>query len=239
MRKPLIKLPVVMAMIGVLAALSAAAKGQIFLGPAGSVPVNGNVDWSAGANGAGFTEVDFNDPARSGYDFTISNTVAGKDNKADWRCPPFSLGAAAGGARPITFSFSYKLADPVADGNNIQVELRFFNSSGDYIGGGPASIGARTGDSAMTGYRQHTINDILTPPGALTADIWITANVFQPWVSGAARFGDFSVTTVARSVRFKMMAAAAVLPGLCALTLLSTHIWRRNAGQRGVAPGRP
>ncbi len=71
----------------------------------------------------------------------ISNTVAGKENKADWRCPPFSLGPAAGGARPITFSFAYKLSDPVAGKENIHVMLRFWDSTGtNYVEDGQSRL---------------------------------------------------------------------------------------------------
>jgi len=82
------------------------------------------------AYGAATVSIDSSDrPANGSYDLVISNTVAGADNKADWRSQPFSLGSAAGGARPVTFSFAYKLADNVATGNNILVQLRFFDST--------------------------------------------------------------------------------------------------------------
>jgi hypothetical protein len=45
----------------------------------------------------------------------------------------FSLGPAAGGARPLTFSFAYKLENPVAAKNNIIVLLRFYDSTGAKI----------------------------------------------------------------------------------------------------------
>ena len=158
--------------------------------------------------------------------------MLGNEKGADWRCLPFSLGPAAGGARPITFSFAYKLSDPVAAGNNIHVQLRFFDSTGtNFIGERVIPVGARTSDSAMTDYRTLVINGILAPHKARTADIWVDANIFEPWVSGTAHFDDFSVTTLPRSLRFKMMVGVAVLLGICILTLLLVQLWRRrNAG---------
>src|SRR5882724_11305538 len=81
----------------------ASGKERIYLGPENSGAASGGANWLTGANGAGFTSVDFDDAATGGFDFTLSNSVAGPDNNADWRCPPFSLGPAAGGARPIVF----------------------------------------------------------------------------------------------------------------------------------------
>lgn len=208
----------------------ALAKEQIFLGPANSGAASGGANWLTGANGAGYTAIDFDDAARDGFDFTISNTVAGKENNADWRCPPFSLGAAAGGARPITFSFAYKFPDKVAKGNNVHVQLRFFDSTGtNFISEIVLPIGAHTGDSNMSDYKTRTLENVIVPRKARTADIWIDANIFEPWVSGTGRFGDFSVTTVPRSLLFKAGVIASVLIGICVVTLLLTYLWRRRA----------
>jgi hypothetical protein len=216
---------------------TASGKEQIFLGPPDSGAASAGASWFTGANGGGYTSVDFNDPTTNGgYDLTLSNTVAGAENNASWRCPNFSLGPAAGGARPITFSFAYKLENPVAAKNNILVLLRFFDSTGtNFIGQRVIQVGVRTGDSGMTSYRTITITGILTPPKARTADIWIDANDFEPWVSGTARFADFSVTTEPRSLLFKMGVGTAVLLGIGALTLLLIQLWRRRAVRNRVA----
>ncbi len=210
----------------------ASGKEQIFLGPAESGTWSGSEKWPNGMYGAASTSYDFDDHSKGFCAFVISNTVAGKENTADWRCLPFSLGPAAGGARPITFSFAYKLSDRVAAKNNILVQLRFFDSTGtNFIGQQIIPVGARTSDSAMTDYRTLTINSIRAPTRARTADIWVDANIFEPWVSGTAHFDDFSVTTLPRSLRFKMMVGVAVLLGICILTLLLVQLWRRrNAG---------
>jgi hypothetical protein len=94
----------------------------------------------------------------------------------------------------------------------------------------------------MTSYRTLTMNDIMVPPKARTIDIAIGANqnANEPWASGVARFDDFSVTTVPRSLLFKMGVGTAILLGLGALTALLIQFWRRRAGRNPVAaPGHP
>ena len=184
--------------------------------------------------------VDFNDPASNGgCDFVVSNSVAGPENDASWRCPAFSLGPAAGGARPITFSFAYKLENPVAAKNNILVTLRFFDSTGvKFIDQRTIRVGAHTSDSAMTDYRTITISDILAPPAARTADVLIDANSFEPWVSGTGRVDNISVTTDPRSLLFKLGVGMAVLCAIGTLTALLIQLWRRRAKHnRGSVPG--
>ena len=219
----------------------ASGKEQIFLGPAESGTWSGSEKWPNGMYGAASTSYDFDDHSKGFCAFVISNTVAGKENTADWRCLPFSLGPAAGGARPITFSFAYKLSDPVAAGNNIHVQLRFFDSTGtNFISERVVPVGARTGDSTMTSYRTITMTGILAPKKARTADICIDANIFEPWVSGTARFDVFSVTTVPRSLLFKAGVGTAVLLAVGALTVLLIQLWRQRAGRNRVpATGHP
>ena len=225
-----------------IATITASGKEQIFLGPPDSDASSAGANWFSGVNGGGSVSVDFNDPATTGgCDFTLSNTVAGKENNASWRCPNFSLGPATGGARPITFSFAYKLENPVTAGNNIVVVLRFFDSTGtNYISQRTIQVGAHTSDSAMTSYRTITIPGILAPPKARTADVWIDANDFDPWVSGTGRFDNISVTTTPRSLLFKAGVGAAILLAVGALTVLLIQLWRRRAGRNPVAaPGLP
>jgi hypothetical protein len=221
-----------------LATTSVAGKDQLFLGPPESGTWNGSAKWLSGANGAGTTSYDFNDPANGVCAFVVSNTVAGEGNNADWRCLPFPLGPAAGGARPISFSFAYKLSDPVAPGNEIHVQLRFFDKTGtNLVAEHVIPVGARTGDSTMTAYRTRTLKGIFAPPKARTADIWIDANIFEPWVSGTARFDDFSVTTVPGSAMLKWSVGLAVLLGIGALAALLVRRSRRAPGPT-YAPAR-
>jgi hypothetical protein len=203
---------------------------QVFLGPQNSGAASGGANWFFGENGAGSATIDFDDAHNGGFDFVLSNSVAGTDNKVDWRCPPFSLKGAAGGSRPITFSFAYKLPDAVAKGNNLHVQLRFFDETGtNFISEHVFPIGAHSGDSRMKDYKERTIENIFAPPKARTADVWINANIFEPWVSGTARVGDFSVTTVPRSLASQAGIAAGLLAGGGALILLFTWLWRRRA----------
>ncbi len=207
-------------------------KQQIILGPVDSGPSSGGGNWLSGAYGASTVSIDFSDPAaKGGYDLVISNTVAGKENRSDWRSLPFTLGPAAEGATPITFSFAYKVVDSVAQGNNIYVQLRFFDSTGtNFISQRVIPVGARTGDSAMPSYKKITLTSIIAPQKARTADVWINANSFEPWVSGTAQFAGISVTTAPPSLRFKAVVVAAVLAAIYALIMLLILFWRRGAG---------
>jgi hypothetical protein len=121
----------------------------------------------------------------------------------------------------------------------MHIYLRFFDSTGtNFVGERAVLLGAHTSDSAMTSYRTLTMNGILAPRKARTADISI--NFEEPWTSGAGRFDDFSVTTVPRSLQFKAGVGAAVLLAVGALTVLLIQLWRRHAGcNRVVTPGLP
>jgi serine/threonine protein kinase len=146
---------------------------QIVLGPPDSGGAGEN--WFTGVNGGGSVSADFDDPAtKGGCDFTLNNTVAGKGNLADWRSQNFALGPAAAGARPITFSFSYKLPDTVNGQDNIRVELRFFDKTGtNYHAEKMILVGSATSDSGMTRYKRVVVGNILAPRNAQTADVRI------------------------------------------------------------------
>ncbi len=205
------------------------AKDQIFVGPPRSNPPGGITNWLTGAHGAGFTSIDQDDAPQSGFDFVISNTVPGEGNNADWRCLPFSLGPASGGARPMTFSFEYKIPDVVAGGNSVHVQLRFFDATGTgFISEIVLPVGSRPADSKMAGYKTRTVENILAPRNARTTDVWIDANIFEPWVSGTARFGDFSLTTPPRSWLFKIGMAVFILIGVSILVTLLVYLKQRR-----------
>jgi hypothetical protein len=212
----------------VITAMIASGKNQIVLGPPESGTWSGSSKWLTGAYGDASTFFDFNDPSKGVCAFVLSNTVAGDKNKADWRCEPFPLGPAADGASPLTFSFAYKLPERVAARNNLHVQLRFFDAAGtNFFGERVILVGDHTSDSAMTDYRTLTINGILAPRKARTADIWINANIFEPWVSGAARFDDFSVTTEPRSI-FTSPIALVGLAILMVIAVSSVLLMRRT-----------
>jgi hypothetical protein len=183
------------------------APKQILLGPPDAGAELGG-EWYSGTNGAAYLFVDSADPNHGANDFTLGNKTAGAENRADWRSQLFSLGPAAGGAEPMTFSFAYKFTGKVNPGDNIAVFFRFFDETGtNFLGQHYIPLGSSSGDSEMTGYKTATFTGlravknatgIRLPKGArtVTADIWVTCNIFGPWSSGDARFDDFSVTTL-------------------------------------------
>jgi serine/threonine protein kinase len=208
-------------------------KTQTILGPPDSDAASAGADWFPDAKGGGSTSVDFNNPAtKGGYDFVLNSTVAGVDNFACWRCPIFSVGPAADGTRPISFSFAYKLDDSVAAGNNLRVQLRFWDAAGtNFMGERNIRVGAWTGDSAMTRYRTLTVGGIMAPPNARTIDIAIYANPTskEPWASGTGRFANISVTTTNHSLLLNTVVGAFVVATIGALIMLMVLFWRRRA----------
>ena len=136
----------------------------------------------------------------------------------------------------MAFSFAYKLPDTVAKENNIHVQLRFFDATGtNFISEKVIPVGTRTGDSEMAGYKTIRMENIIVPRRAQTADVWINANIFEPWISGTAQFADISVTTASHSWLFKAGGAAIVLI-ICASVMVSAYfIRRRIKSDRAVA----
>lgn len=174
-----------------------AAATQVILGPPDPGAEHGFDSWYHGTNGTGCIFIDSTDPATGDNDLSLGNTNADRQNLADWRSPNFALGPAAKGAEPITFSFSYELPDNVRSGDNMRVQLRFFDVTGtNFLGERNILVGSKTGDSKMSGYKKVTIRNIFAPVKAQTADIRFNANLFEPWASGTGRFDDFSVTTI-------------------------------------------
>jgi hypothetical protein len=202
-------------------------KKQVMLGPPGSGTSSAIANWIPDTKGGGSVSADFSDPAtRGGCDFVLSNSVAAKGNNAECRCPLFPLGPAADGARPITFSFAYKLGDPVAAGDNMRVQLRFWDATGNnFINERVIYVGARTGDSGMTGYRIVTVNGIKAPRKAQMADVWVNANCFEPWASGSGQFDNISVTTTPHSLLFRVGVAGTGFIGIGALFWLLIRFW--------------
>jgi len=204
-------------------------KKQVLLGPPNYGTSGAIADWIPDMKGEGSVSADFIDPAtRGGFDFVLSNTIAGPTNNADCRCPLFPLGPATGGKRPITFSFAYKLPATVTKGNDIHVNLRFFDATGmKFFSQRVILVGAQSGDSAMTGYRTITVTGIKAPQRAQTADVWINANSFDPWwVSGPAQFADLSVTTGTHSLLSRACVTGMALIVAGALIPLLVRFWR-------------
>jgi len=166
------------------------------LGPLNPGAEEGCEHWYHGMDGKGELLTDNSDPASGENDFTLQNSSADRHDHADWRCETFSLGAATNGSRPIRFSFDYKLPGPVKDGDNLRVQLRFYDQNKNFMEQKEFWVGTRSHDSGMTSYKTITSEDILPPAGSRTADVTMTANLYDGdhWSSGTARFDNVFVT---------------------------------------------
>ena len=216
-----------------------AAARPVMIGPSNPGAENGPDEWWRGTSGKSYLSVDNTDPASGDNDFTLGNGAVDGDNAADWRSVIFSLGPAAKGASPITFSFAYKLPDPVKAGDNIRVQLRFFDKVTNFVGQREFWLGSKSRDSAMAGYKTVTVGDIWTPPKARVADIRVSVNLYgDRWSSGTGRFDDFSVTTVSRLGRtlFKFFAGLGIV--LIIITIAVVKSQRKNRGNVSYDPYR-
>jgi serine/threonine protein kinase len=203
-------------------------KQQILLGPPDPGAELGD-QWYSGTNGAAYRFVDNTDPNSGNNDFTLGNETTGKENLADWRSPNFALGPAAAGNAPIKFSFSYKLPDAVNAGDNVRIELRFFDKTGtNYLDERKILVGSSSRDASMRSYKKVVITNIRAPRGAATADIRVNANLFEPWSSGTGRFDDFAVITIKHSLLFRAGVAGTAFIGIGVLIMLMVHFWCRT-----------
>lgn len=215
--------------VGFMMMLNAVANAETYLGPGDSGANGVNDNWYYGQYGEAIVFVDTSDPAkRGGYDLVISNSVAGKDNKADWRSHQFPIKDIAKAGRKITFSFSYRLPGEVSKGNNVLVQLRFFAPNEQFISQRIIPVGATSGDSAMVNYKTVVITGIKVPKNATDADVWINAGSFDPWISGAAQFANISVTAQSWSWLFYIGFGAAIAVGIGVLTGVAIHFIRRR-----------
>ncbi len=171
-----------------------ASADSVFVGPGNAGAERGWDGWYNGVEGGGLVSVEHDNPATgfSYFKIGITNADEKATNHADIRSEAFSLGGARG---PLTFSFAYKLPEKVKPGDNVQVALRFFGEGeGSFLGQQTLEVGAHTGDSEMAAYKTIKATGIFAPSGAVSADVWMVANIFEPWTSGYAQFDDFSVT---------------------------------------------
>lgn len=194
---------------------------RVMIGPANPGAEDGSDGWWVGASGTGYLFVDHTDPASGNSDFTLGITNEDKNNSAGWRSVVFPLGPAAG-FRRVTFSFAYKLVGDVNPGDNMMVQLRFYNRATNWISERDFLLGDNSHDSAMSHYKTFTVDSIPTPHAASLADINVSANVFgRHWILGDARFDDFSLTTTTYSALPVVLAVAlfgvvsAVVYGFC------------------------
>ncbi len=175
-----------------------ADKKQVLLGPLNPGAEDGAESWYHGMNGNGAVLTDSMDAASGENDFTVENTITNQHNFAEWRCEMFSLGLATNGACPVSFSFDYKLPGPVKDGDNVRVQLRFFDQNSNFIDQKIFWLGTSSHDSAMTSYKTISSNGIVPPDAARLCDVTLSANLYDDhWSSGAGRFDNIFVTTEA------------------------------------------
>ena len=173
---------------------------RVTIGPANPGAEDGSDAWWVGTSGKGYLFVDQTDPGGGANDFTLGNTNSVGDNSAGWRSVIFPLGPAAAGARPISFSFAYKLVDDVNPGDNVYVQLRFFTQSTNWLREKDFVLGDSSHDSAMSYYKTVAVSGIYAPYRARLADINVFVNAFgRHWSSGDARFDNFSVATTTHS----------------------------------------
>ena len=204
---------------------------------------SGSSKWPNGMYGAASTSYDFNDASHGACAFVISNTVAGQENKADWRCELFSSDLRPEAPGPSPFVRLQALGSCRRQRKNIHVMLRFWDSTGtNYVGGRDSQCRRphrRFGhDQLPNTHDERDHGSAESPDGRCYFQRLSTAD--EPWTSGTARFDDFSVTTVPRSLLFKAGVGAAILLAVGALTGLLIQLWRRCAGRNRVAaPGLP
>ena len=202
------------------------AARPVMLGPGNPGAENGPDEWWHGASDGSFLSIDNTDPATGNSDFTLGNSAVDGTNSAQWRTVIFPLGPAAAGAKPITFSFAYKLTDEVKAGDNIRVQLCFFDKTTNFLGQRDFLLGSKSDDSAMTSYKTITARGIQAPLRAQVADVRVSINLpGDRWSSGTGRFDDFSVTTVRGWSWAKLLVITALAMGLM---VLLTWIIRRT-----------
>ena len=125
----------------------------MLLGPLNPGAEEGSEHWYYAIDGTGKLLTDSTDAASGDSNFTVENTSTNRHDHAEWSCEMFSLGSATNGAHPVTFSFDYKLPGQVNDGDNIRIQLRFFDQNTNFIGQKLFWVGTSSHDSAMTGYK--------------------------------------------------------------------------------------
>ena len=207
---------------------------QVMIGPANPGAEDGSDGWWVGASGSGYLLVDHTDPASDTSDFTLGNTNLDGNNSAEWRSVIFPLGPAAAGAKPITFSFAYKLVNEVNPGDNVLVQLRFFDKATNWISQRDFVLGDSSHDSAMSRYKTVTVSDLHAPPGAQVADVRFNINGYRSpyrWSSGTARFDDFSVKVTTISPLIEIGVPAAALLGITITAAFLLHSRRKNKMQ--------
>jgi len=178
------------------------------LGPSNPGFENGTQSWHAGGPGGAAGSVSFANPGTNGLSALGTNCVLETSdgslgptgNGVDFRADNFSLGTAANGAKPVTFSFDYNILGPVQSGDQIRVGLRFEDSGGGFLAENNSFIGTPNGDMGAEGWKHFSVTT--APSGtAQTADIRVSMNIFgdDTWSGGPVLFDNFAVAVGANS----------------------------------------
>ena len=198
-----------------------ADRERALLGPLNPGAEEGSEHWFYGTSGAGSVSTDRADPAAGACDFTLENSDSNRQSNAGWRSEIFSLGPATNGNVPLRFSFAYKLPGQIKDGDNLRIQLRFFDHATNFLAQKVFFVGSSTHDSVMTGYKTITADDLLAPAGSRLSDITLEANQYDDnWSSGAGRFDNLLVTIKKTPASPSKLVGLAVLSGFAILLLL-------------------
>jgi hypothetical protein len=173
------------------------ALADSFLGPLNPGFEQGSASWNAGGTGGAAGSINFDNSPTNGPTEPGTNCVAETSDgtgNTDFRANTFSLGAAATGTNQVTFSFDYDILNPVTDGNNVRVGLRFFSSGGSFVGENNSHVGSDNSDVGANGW-QHLSVTATPPSGAYLADVRVSMNVFgdDDWSLGTVLFDNFAV----------------------------------------------
>lgn len=171
------------------------------LGPDNPGAENGDTNWFTGVGGTHHTAIDTTNPASGLADFEIGGTARDPGEgaeHADWRSASFLLNGPGNGGQGVDFSFKVRVLGAVAAGDDIRVQLRFFQTTGGgiFLGEENVLIGSTSGHSNMPDYATVARLNIPVPALAQSADIRFSTDIFEPWGSGTARFDDFQVSVV-------------------------------------------
>lgn len=198
--------------VAVTVLVSAMTAHALTIGPLNPGAESNSDDWFQGASApVSWTAISETGGVAGSKAFEIGATQTGVG--ADWRCAQFDLGPAANGAAPVDFSFEYLIAGTVPGGQNVRIDLRFWDNGGNFAGERNVFIGADSGDSNMAGFKLYSLTGVAVPAQAVTADIRPSLNLFTSWSAGSVYLDNFAVTTIPEplSVSLFGLAAAGIL----------------------------
>lgn len=188
------------------------------IGPLNGGFESGSANWSVGGSGGAGGSVSFGNSPANGLGSPGANCVletSDGSGTVDFRSDYFSLGAAANGARPVTFSFDYNILNAVKSGNQIRVGLRFEDANGGFLAERNSYIGVPNGDTGASGWKHFSVTAAPSST-ALNADIRVSMNVFgdDHWTGGAVLFDNFVVVIGSNTAPAATSFALAAMSGM-------------------------